>query len=69
MAKGPNYDAVCRRCEHHDSDRKFDYCTRPADLVTGRPIRLTCQTARAKGGVCGPSGELFEPARKLEAAE
>ncbi len=52
---------LCKDCRW----RKGRDCTEPTtvqySLVDGWEIRERCYWLREKGGLCGPSGRLFEP--------
>lgn len=72
MAKTPNYDRLCVKCTHHaypSKGKDTHNCTRIRDVITGRGVTLSCNTARGRNGPCGPEGKLFEVAKVREAAE
>jgi hypothetical protein len=55
---------LCINCKHRVPDTVFNMCGGLVDLVTGRRVKLTAITMRAKKGECGPEGKLFEEATK-----
>jgi len=56
-----NYDAVCVECEYSMTTARSTMimCSRPVDIITGKPAPTTCVGSRSKLGHCGPEGRHF----------
>jgi hypothetical protein len=61
-----DYDRVCAECVFSELMPKSDIlrCWRGRDIVTGKPLFVTCRANREMRGNCRPNGIFFKPREK-----
>lgn len=57
---------LCINCKHHKTnflEHPVVLCESPHTIspVDGTRVQESCYSMRARGGICGPEGKLFEP--------
>ena len=58
---------ICVECRHHHRIGRREgeeLCKHPevqkVNIVTGKPIHITCSFSRTEKGKCGPQGKLWK---------